>query len=176
LAAEGIIIEFSEDVNSEPMARKGVITDLALQIVAPTGSEIQFSDLREFVLMLKKLGWNIVFVTFDGWESRDSIQILNQNGIDAYQSSVDRDNKAYDLWKELMYQQLWKCYPQPIANREAKELVIGVNGKIDHPEKSWERFLSEGTDRGSKDVMDSIAGAVQCAYEKIPIEADIYFG
>jgi len=176
LAKEGIVIEFAEGTEQNPVARKGILTDLAFQIVAPTGSEIQFSDLREFVLMLKKLGWNIVYTTYDGWESRDSIQIMNQNGIDAYQSSVDRNNDAYDLWKELMYQQLWKCYPQSIAQREAKELILTDQGKVDHPEKSWQRFLMEGINLGSKDVMDSIVGAVQCAYEKIPIEADIFFG
>jgi len=177
LAKEGIIVEMAEGVgNNEIAARKGIVTDLALQIVADRGSEIQFSDLRNFVMMLKGMGFNIVFVTYDGWQSLDSIQLMQQQGIDAYQSSVDMNNDAYDLWKELMYQQLWKCYHHDIANREAKELELNDKGKVDHPAKSWERFITEQIDYGSKDVMDSIVGAVQCAYQKIPLDVDIFFG
>lgn len=177
LAKEGIIVEMASGIEqNEIIARKAVIIDLALQIVAPPGGEIQFSDLRNFVIRLKEMGFNIVYATYDGWQSLDSIQLMQAQGIDAYSSSVDKTNDAYDLWKELMYQGLWKCYPHAIAYREAKELQIGEKGKVDHPAKSWERFMTEKIDKGSKDVMDSIAGLVQCAYEKIPVEADIFFG
>lgn len=174
LAKEGIIIEFGS--SKEIATRKGVVIDLALQLVAKNGNEIQFSDVREFILRLKnELNFNIVFGSYDRWQSKDSIQILNKNGIDVIELSVDRSNKPYDDWKELMYQQLIKCYPHPIAYRESKELEIGESGKVDHPEKSWERLQTEGTDLGSKDVMDTIAGASEDAMERIPLEADIFF-
>ena len=175
LAQSGIIIEANNETEME-VTRKGMEIDLAIQIVAPRESEIEFSDVRKFIIRLRdEFGFNISMVTYDGWQSKDSIQLLNNEGMYAEELSVDKNNTAYDTWKELLYQELIKCYPQGIAEREAKELVINDNGKIDHPEKSWERKQMEGTDRGSKDVMDAIVGCVQVAYEKIPLESDIFF-
>ena len=172
LAKEGIIIEKM----GEEIQRKGMIIDLSIQLMAKQGSEIQFSDVRKFILRLKEFyGFNIILATYDGWQSKDSIQILNENGIEAEQLSVDKTNDAYDTWKELMYQQLIKAYPNNIAEREAKELIVTDKGKIDHPEKSWERYKTEKIQKGSKDVMDSIVGAVLTAYNKIPVDSDVFF-
>jgi hypothetical protein len=173
LFKEGIMVEMTSD----EVARKGVVTDLSLQILAGKGGEVQLSDLRKFVVRLKtQLNFNIIFVTYDGWQSKDSIQIMNQQGIYADEFSVDKSNDAYESWKELMYQQLWKCHPQDIANREAKELVINEKGKVDHPEKSWERMITENNDHGSKDLIDAIVASGKKAYESFNLEPDIYFG
>lgn len=176
LFSEGINIEFSSDNTDFIVTRKGIVVDLALQLVAPSGAEVQMSDVRNFILMLKnKYNFNIIYVTYDGWESRDSIQILQQNGMNAEYLSVDKDNSAYESWKELMYQQLFKCYPHSIAHRECKELIL-KDGKVDHPDKSWDREVTEGIDNGSKDVIDSIVGAGKMAYDKIFLDSGIYFG
>lgn len=175
LAKQGIYVDMVED--ADEITRKGVVIDLALQIKAKTGGEVRLSDIRNFIKLLKnKYGFNIVYGTFDGWESRDSIQQLNESGIDSWVESVDRKPDAYTTWKELMYQQLVKCHPQPIAEREARELIVDDKGKIDHPEMSYERDLKEGRDDGSKDVMDAIAAVTKVAYEKMNIEPDIFFG
>ena len=172
LAKEGIIIEKM----GEEIQRKGMIIDLSIQLMAKQGSEIQFSDVRKFILRLKEFyDFNIILATYDGWQSLDSIQVLNENGVEAEQLSVDKTNDAYDTWKELMYQQLIKAYPNNIAEREAKELIVTDKGKIDHPEKSWERYKTEKIQKGSKDVMDSIVGAVLTAYNKIPVDSDVFF-
>ena len=47
---------------------------------------------------------------------------------------------------------------------------------VDHPEKSWDRDVTEGVDKGSKDVSDSIVGASKNAHEKIPVESGVFFG
>jgi hypothetical protein len=171
LAKEGIIFEMSDKV-----PRKGMIIDLSVQMMARRGQEIQLSDVREFIIRLKEeYNFNIVYVTYDGWQSKDSIQILTEQGMEADNLSVDKNNDAYDTWKELMYQQLIKCYPNNIALREAKELIVDEKGRINHPDRSWSRLKNEGIEKGSKDVMDSIAGAVLNAFNKIPVEVDVYF-
>jgi hypothetical protein len=179
LLKEGINVQITGSATGDSMdvVRKGVVVDLALQVTARLNSEVQMSDIRQFIIQLKrKYKFNILFVSYDGWESRDSVQILRQEGIDAFNFSVDKDNGAYETWKELMYQQLCKCYPNSIAEREAKELIISDKGKVDHPEKSYARELAEGIDNGSKDVMDAIVGAAKTAYEKMGVEPDIFFG
>jgi hypothetical protein len=177
LYSEGMIIDFVDNDPELLVVRKGIIVDLTLQITAKPKTEIQFSDVRKFIMRLKEqFDFNIVYVTYDGWESRDSIQILNQAGMHAEKFSVDKTNEAYDTWKELMYQQLVKTYPNPIAEREAKELQVNTVGKVDHPVESWDRFILEGTNKGSKDVMDAIVGAGKTAYDKFSLESDVFFG
>ena len=173
LAKEGIMVENV----GENTTRKGFIIDLAIQINSGNkSSEIQLSDIREFILMLKDVyKFNIVFCSYDGFQSKDSIQILNNQGIVTELLSVDRDNEAYDTTKELMYQQLVKTYPHDIAEREFRELIINEKGKVSHPDKSWSRLQLEGVDFGSKDVTDAIVGGIKNAFDKINLEPDIFF-
>lgn len=176
LYSEGVVVDFIGDDPELAVSRKGIIIDLAFQLTAKAGTEIQFSDVRKFIMKLKQLGFNVAMVTFDGWESRDSIQILNEQGIKTEKFSVDKTNEAYDTWKELMYQQLIKTYPNSIAQREAKELVIDDNGKVDHPDESWDRYMSENIETGSKDVIDAIVGATKIAYDNFPLGSGVFFG
>lgn len=174
LYKEGYNIEITD--GELAVARKGVVIDLALQLVSRT-DEIQLADVRGFILRLKREGFNIFLVTYDGWQSLESIQMLRQAGMDAQNLSVDKDSGPYETWKELMYQQLVKAYPHSIAHREARELIIDpTSGKIDHPEMSYERERTEGKSKGSKDVMDGIVGATKTAYERLSIEPDVFFG
>lgn len=175
LAKEGILIEMANDPT---IARKGVVIDLHFQIVASKGDEIQLSTLREFVIkrLKEEMGFNIAFASYDNWQSKDSIQIMNMAGIQTEKISVDDNTKNYDDWKELMYQQLIKTYPNRITEREAYELVVNDKGKVDHPDKSWRRFKLEGVDKGSKDVMDAVVGAVVQAFEEIPVDIEVFFG
>lgn len=176
LLKDGINVEvYSDDYKA--VQRKGVVTDLAIQIVGETG-EVEFATLRSFVVerLKKQLGFNIVYITLDGWQSKDTIQQFNRLGIQSWVESVDKDADAYVTWKELMYQSLWFSYPNLIAKREAKELMVDDQGKIDHPEKSFDREQTEGRDDGSKDVIDCIVANTKVAYEKIPLGITSAFG
>ncbi len=137
----------------------GVVIDLMLQLRARPNEEIIFDEIRQFIQGLKKAGYSIKMVTFDGWQSVDSIQILNKAGIPAEELSVDRNTKAYDTLKELMYKGIFDTYDHPIFIRECEELIRTDNNKVDHPELSYKRSLEEGKIAGSKDVSDSAAGA-----------------
>lgn len=172
MVKEGLILESYGDDET----RKGVVVDLAFQLVAKTVSEVEFAEIRKFILRLREqMGFNIRFVSYDGYESTESIQVLRNYGVDADVLSVDKNNQAYDLWKELMYQQIIKTYPHSIALREFRELITNDRGLVDHPEKSWDREVSEGVEKGSKDVADCIAGSSKTAYDKIPVESDVFF-
>jgi hypothetical protein len=137
-----------------------VVVDLLLQLRAKPEQEIIFDEIRQFIQSLKYAGFNVRMITFDGWNSVDSLQILNKAGIPAEVQSVDRNTEAYDTVKELLYKGLLDIYNNPIFIRECEELVRKPNGKVDHPDLSYRRSIEEGRLEGSKDVSDAVAGAV----------------
>lgn len=136
----------------------GVVIDLVLQLRARPGQEIIFDEVRQFIQAFRQAGYNIKMVTYDGWQSVDSIQILNKAGIPAETQSVDRNTEAYDTLKELIYKGLLDIYEHSVFIRECEELIRKDNGKVDHPELSYRRSVEEGRMEGSKDVSDAVAG------------------
>ena len=128
--------------------------DLMLQIKPPPGGEIRFADIRNIVLELSKRGFYLAEVTYDGWQSIDSIQILRNNGINCDILSIDKDTRAYDTLKETMYEEKLKAYRYEPFMKEISRLELIDGKKVDHPPIN-----------GSKDVADAVAGAVTLSVE-----------
>lgn len=125
-----------------------VVVDFMLQILPPRDGEIRLAGVRELVLDLVQRGFNIAQVSYDGYQSRDSIQILRHRGINAQVVSVDRDMEHYETLKELLNEGRlrWYRYEPLLAECKGLELVQGT--AVDH------------RPGGSKDVADAVAGAV----------------
>lgn len=130
-----------------------VSVDVMTYWTAPPGGEIDLSSIRKLILDLRRNGFPIVSVTYDGYQSADSIQILTNLGIESGRLSVDKDTAAYDTLKDLIYDDRLKAYYCWLVTEELKNLTIVVGQKVDHP------------DYGSKDVSDALAGAVQGAVQ-----------
>ncbi len=126
--------------------RPKVFIDLVLQIKAQPSEEIIFAEVRQLIYSLQDRGFDIQKVTFDGWQSVDSIQILKEREIEAEILSVDRDTKAYDTLKEMLHTKRFDCYSYELLAKEYKRLELVRGKKVDH---------SPG---GSKDVSDAVAG------------------
>ncbi len=125
-----------------------ITLDLIMRITAKPGGEIQISDMRKMIYDLVDRGFNIERVTYDGWQSYESIQQLNKRGIKADILSVDREMGPYESLKEAIYAKRLDYYPHPWLLDELPKLNL-VNGKkVDHPPK------------GTKDVSDACAGVV----------------
>lgn len=139
--------------------RPKVYIDLMLQIKPSETAkgEVVFEDVRRIVYSLKERGFNINLVTFDGFQSADSIQILKSHSINAEVLSVDRDTKAYETLKELLHTQRIDFYRYEPFMKEYKRLELVKGKKVDHP-------LG-----GSKDVTDAVAGVCYsiCAKRKV---------
>jgi len=168
----------SSQLDNEPakVSMKGIRVDLALQIVAPRGGEVIFSDIRNLIFRLKQIHqFSIVQVTFDGWQSVDSQQQVRMKGIPCDELSVDKTLVPYDTFKSFLYQGLFCCYEHPVFMREVRELKE-VNGKVDHPKFSYRRQEAEGINRGSKDVADCAAAIACNISENIPLESGLFFG
>jgi len=133
--------------NSDDGLQPLIYMDLIEQIEAPPGGEILISDIRKRIFELKDRGFKIIKVTFDGFQSAETIQILNKNGIKAERISVDKDTSAYEAMKECIYQERLNYPPNPVFIKECKHLEF-YGDKVDHQPD------------GSKDVSDAVAGVV----------------
>lgn len=150
--------DFNTDVNQEE--KPIVQIDLMLRIEAPAGGEIQIADIRKFIYHLIEIrGYNIKKVTYDGFQSTESIQQLRRRNITAEVLSVDKDTTAYEDLREAIYEGRARYYYYEPFILEAQQLEL-VNGKkVDHQVK------------GSKDVADAVAGLFESLIlgDKAPI-------
>jgi hypothetical protein len=122
--------------------------DGVLEIKPPKNCEILLSKVREVVIVLKRMGLNIVWMTFDQFQSSDSQQILRQQGlITGHQSMDEIPCRAYDFTKTAIYEGRVDIPKQLHLQTEMLRLEKDVKtGRIDHPPG------------GSKDLSDAIAG------------------
>lgn len=109
--------------------------------------EIQLRWARNLIRELRRQGFTIGLVTFDTYESRDSIQVLETWGIESDTLSVDRNAKPYVNFKELIYDNRFEGYYDKLLLNELEGLTLLPNGKVDHPPG------------GSKDMSDAVCGA-----------------
>lgn len=119
--------------------------------------EVQIRWYRQLVWELIKRGFNIESVTFDGFQSADMIQSLNTYGISSKLLSLDRNDKVYQAFKDIIYDSRLDAYhitgePETMVMREIKKLRK-VGKKVDH------------TPSFSKDEADALAGSVFSAVE-----------
>jgi hypothetical protein len=140
--------DFRRDINEEE--KPIVQIELLLRIESIEGGEIQISDIRKFIYyLIENRGFNIVKVTYDGFQSTESIQQLKNKGINAGILSVDKDTTAYEDLREAIYDGRAKYYLYHPFLLEAQQLEIIDGKRVDHPVK------------GSKDVTDAVAGVFE---------------
>ncbi len=123
--------------------------DFSLEVIPPKNGEISYEKIRNILYTLKKLGLNIKWVTFDSYQSVDSIQILKSKGFITGYQSMDTSIVPYIFTKTAIYDKRLSIPPHPRLQRELLSLEKdNVKDKIDHPAN------------GSKDVSDALAGVV----------------
>jgi len=129
--------------------------DLALRVRAVQGSEVPLFRIREFILWLRKnIYKKIEQVTFDGFQSADSIQILSTAGMNTGLLSVDRTDVPYLNLRSAILENRINMYNHSILYRELSDLEYDRSKhKVDHPETTI------NNEPGSKDVADSVCGA-----------------
>jgi phage terminase large subunit-like protein len=107
---------------------------------------VDFADVREYIVSLRRRGFNIRLVTFDRWRSDDMIDYLRDVGMRSEVLSVANSHYT-DLVMVISEGRL--LGPNvPLLKEELVKLRIMPNGKIDHPRT------------GSKDLADATCGAV----------------
>lgn len=122
----------------------------AINIRPEPGSEIPFYKIRNFIYYLKfELGYNIVSVTCDSYQSVDTLQQMSLRGFNTKTLSMDRSRVPYDTLKNAINEGRLIMPYIPHLEKELLELEDDkMVGKIDHPVD------------GSKDTADALAGSV----------------
>jgi hypothetical protein len=143
----GVRPDPTKAVNPEFMPK--IELDFALRVMPPKGGEIKFYRIRDLLYALRKSGLPIRWVSFDSYQSVDSVQLLRQGGFSTGYISVDTSMLPYDMTKQAIYDDRLRIPNHKHLHRELLSLEKHVKkGKIDHPPN------------GSKDVADAVAGVV----------------
>ena len=150
--ATGAIDKISEQVYN---------VDLLLTIKAISGSEIPLFKVREFLLWLSTyIGYKFKMISYDGFQSADSIQLLKTLGLPAGLLSVDRTDVPYLNLRSCILEQRLVSYYNSIVIEELRDLEYDRKAKkVDHPITKY-----DGSP-GSKDTSDALCGAVYNAQE-----------
>lgn len=140
-----------KDTNGE-MSETVVVkyeVDCSLAIQAGIkGEHIDYQKLRNFVFWLRERGFWVRSVTFDSYQSEDSIQAYTKAGIQSAAISVDRTDAPYKLLRSAVVEGRVSFPDHSILRTELADLVHDTYlGKVDHRET------------GSKDVSDALCAA-----------------
>lgn len=135
--------------------------DLMIGIKAIPGSEVPLYKVREFLLWLSSfIGYKFKKITYDGFQSADSIQLLQMSGLPAGLLSVDRTDVPYLNLRACILEQRLVGYYNSIVVEELRDLEYDRKAKkVDHP------IVKYDGSPGSKDISDSLCGAVYNAQE-----------
>lgn len=136
-----------------------IVFDVLYRQRAAPGTEVQLSDIRKLIYELIDRGFNIKYVSLDGFNSKDTVQQLNRRRIRSQVVSVDRTKAPYEDLRDAIndmrvefprYMTKLRKGDMKDVNIAYKELaeLTDMGRKIDHPPA------------GSKDVADAMAGVV----------------
>ena len=140
-------VEVNRGGNYELMPH--ITMDFLLEVSPVRGGEIQFWKIRDLIVKLRQHGLPILWVSYDTWQSADSLQMLAKEGFSTGLVSLDKNVEPYEYAKTAMQENRvsapmhTKCFKELISLERDRE-----KGKIDHPPK------------GSKDVADAFAAVV----------------
>ena len=142
----------------ESMKFPTIIIDLAFRWLARDEEQkLRFTDIVSFIIrdLKKERRFNIKEVSYDGWQSYHSIQMLEEAKLSAINCSVDIKRDAYDTFSDLLHTGRIECYivkswshidQRPISYLKWEiERLVDMGRKIDHE------------DGASKDITDCVA-------------------
>ena len=107
---------------------------------------VNLSEVKQWIINLRREGFNIGMVSFDRWQSFDIQNELQAVGIRTETVSVAK--KHYEDLAMMIYEERVAIPMIPILLEEMSELKIMKGNRVDHPRKK------------SKDLADAVCGAV----------------
>jgi len=137
--------------------RTKAVLDYVLKIIAVDEKKINFEKIRGIILLMRQLGFRLRKVTYDGWQSKDSLQILEAKGIEADTLSVDRNLGPYDTFLSFVNLGQFDTYNNPELLAECRGLELHDGRKVVKP-----TF-------GSKDISDAAAGVCFHMADKVGV-------
>lgn len=141
-----------DSTTSKKMKLPHVVIPLSVGIGRRKDQETSIFKLQEFVIDLADR--NEVYFSADQFASRQLLQNLDMVGIKTKYISVDRTDSPYIYLKTLLTNGLIKLPRNELLMHEVSDLRR-IGTKIDH------------TASGSKDIADSVCGAVYNLYQNL---------
>ncbi|MEG1121207.1 MAG: hypothetical protein RSE62_03290 [Citrobacter sp.] len=132
------------------------VVEMACSIEPDKQNEIDVAEVRAFVKHLKvRYGYPIKSVSYDGVDSRESIQQWRKDGMRAVMISVDRTSTPYKQFRDACYDGRMYLPDNDILVEEILSLEYDEKkDKIDHPVTF------------TKDVADAACGAYHNMLER----------
>lgn len=130
-----------------------IVVEMVISIKPSTQDKIDIAEVRKWVMQLVAFyNFNIYMVSYDGYQSTESIQVLRKAGIRSEMISTERTLEPYNYLRSCFYQDRITM----VNNEEARLELVNLEynekkKKVDHPP------------RGANDMADAICGAVYAA-------------
>lgn len=130
---------------------------MACSIEPSVVHQIDITAVRNWIVLLKTYwGFDVEKVTYDGFQSAESIRALRKLGIRADIISCDKTPEPYELTRTAFYEGRVDMPDNELAIREFSTLEINEKtGMIDHPVNK------------SKDLSDAIAASIFSASKSL---------
>ena len=138
--------------------RPVTIVDFMCRVYAPRGGKVEPAAIRTLIQACLSYSGvrDVGFLSYDGWQSFESLDAWQAAGIRSDVLSVDRDDRAYGLLRQSLVDRRTSYYEyEPLFQDLSSLERDNVTGKIDHT-----GTRDDGTP-GTKDVSDSLAGVHQ---------------
>ena len=113
---------------------------------------VDLSEVKNWIINLRRMGFSLGIVTFDRWQSFDIQRDLRSVGINSETLSVAK--KHYEDLAMLFYEERVVGPHIDLLLDELLELRIMPNNRVDHPRKK------------SKDLADAMCGSVYNAISR----------
>lgn len=134
-----------------------VVVDVIRYWTPTSDKSVDFTEVKDYILDLKRRGFDIKMVTFDRWNSHDMMEQLKTYGLKSETLSVAK--KHYEDMALSIYEERCRGPHDPILIKELLKLRINKD-KVDHPRQ------------GSKDLADASCGAIYNAISLTPKNLD----
>ena len=131
-----------------------VIVDAVVWWEPRAEGPVNLSDVKQWIMNLRRQGFNLGMVSFDRWQSFDIQNELQAVGIRTETISVAK--KHYEDLAMMIYEERVAIPRIPLLLDEMSELKIMKGNRVDHPRKK------------SKDLADAMCGAVFGAISHTP--------
>ena len=131
-----------------------VVVDAVAWWEPRTEGPVNLSEVKQWIINLRREGFNIGMVSFDRWQSFDIQNELQAVGVRTETVSVAK--KHYEDLAMMVYEERVAMPMIPLLLEELSELKIMKGNRVDHPRKK------------SKDLADAVCGAVFGAISHTP--------
>jgi hypothetical protein len=137
--------------------------EAAISLKPGGNSEVEPAVVRDWYMQLaSEYGLVIGGVSYDGFQSQETLQVLKRSNVYAVEISMDRNTEKYEYLRSAIYEDRVSFARNDILFEELimLEFVEGrgdgaaSKSKVDHPPK------------GSKDVSDAVCGAIYNCHQQ----------